>query len=258
MPRTTSEVALVTGASSGIGAEFAKQLSAGGYEVIMVARRAERMQELASQLPGPAHVVACDLANDARSLPAKVAALELGVDLLVNNAGVGAKGRFAESDLARDAEEVRLNCEAPVVLTRAFLPAMIERRRGGVITVASTAGFQPIPYEATYSASKAFARTFSDALSAELRGSGVRVLCVNPGPVPTEFQDVAGYGEWGPPVPGKIPPEQVVRESLRAFQRGSRTLMPGRVLRWYMRLNQPAPLSLKLRVVERMYRPSSP
>jgi short-subunit dehydrogenase len=250
-----SEVALVTGASSGIGAEFAKQLSERGYELILVARRAERLEQIAAELPAKAHVIACDLANDASSLPAKVAELGLEVDVLVNNAGFGTHGRFTEIDPARDAEQVRLNCEAIVTLTHTFLPGMLARRRGGVITVASTAGMQPIPYETTYSASKAFARTFSDALSGELRGSGVRALCVNPGPVPTEWQQVAGYNpDYVPPVPGKISAEQVARESLRAFERGRRTIIPGFVIRWYMRINKPAPLPIKLRVVERMYR----
>jgi short-subunit dehydrogenase len=252
-----SEVALVTGASSGIGAELAKVLSADGYEVILVARRAERMRELASQLRGTAHVLACDLVSEAGSLAEKVAALGLQVDVLVNNAGFGTHGRFAELDATREIEEVRLNCEALVTLTHAFLPGMLERRRGGVITVASTAGMQPLPYEVVYSATKAFARTFSDALATELRGSGVTALCVNPGPVRTEFQQVAGYGtDFLPPVPGKISAEQVARESLAAFKRGRRTLIPGAVMRWYMRVNAPAPLPLKLRVVERMYRPS--
>jgi uncharacterized protein len=250
-----SEVALVTGASSGIGAEFAKQFSERGYEVILVARRAERLEQLASELPGKAHVVACDLANDAGSLSGKVAELGLEVDVLVNNAGVGTHGRFTEIDPARDAELVRLNCEAVVTVTHAFLPPMVQRKRGGVITVASTAGMQPIPYEAVYSASKAFARTFSDSLSGELRGTGVRVLCVNPGPVPTEWQQVAGYrADYLPPVPGKISAAQVAKESVRAFERGRRTIIPGRVIRWYMRINKPAPLPVKLRVVERMYR----
>jgi short-subunit dehydrogenase len=250
------QVALVTGASSGIGAEFAKQLSARGYEVVLVARRAQRLEQLAAQLPGRAHVVPCDLAVEAASLAAKVAELGLQVDLLVNNAGFGTHGRFAEIDPARDAEQVRLNCEAVVTLTHAFLPGMVERRRGGVITVASTAGMQPIPYETTYSATKAFARTFSDALSGELRGTGVRALCVNPGPVPTEWQEAAGYApDYLPPVPGKISAAQVARESLRAFERGRRSIIPGAVIRWYMRINRPAPLNVKLRVVERMYRP---
>jgi uncharacterized protein len=251
-----SQVALVTGASSGIGAEFAKQLSERGYELILVARRADRLEQLASQLPGQSHVITCDLANDAPSLEGKVAGLGLEVDLLVNNAGFGTHGRFTQIDPAREAEEVRLNCEALVTLSHAFLPGMIERGRGGVITVASTAGMQPIPYESTYSASKAFARTFSDALNGELRGTGVHALAVNPGPVPTEWQQVAGYpADYLPPVPGKISAEQVASESLRAFERGRRTLIPGFVIRWIMRINKPAPVPMKLRVLERMYRP---
>ena len=202
-------------------------------------------------------MIACDLVNDAGSLAEKVTALDRQVDVLVNNAGFGTHGHLAQIDAARDAEQVRLNCEALVTLTHAFLPGMLERRRGGVITVASTAGLQPLPYEATYSASKAFARTFSDALSAELRGTGVRALCVNPGPVPTEWQQVAGYApDYLPPVPGKISAAQVASESLRAFERGRRTIIPGPVIRWYMRINGPAPLPIKLRVIERMYRPS--
>jgi short-subunit dehydrogenase len=251
-----AEIALVTGASSGIGAEFAKQLSRRGYEVILVARRVDRLEQLAAELPGTAHVIPCDLANDATSLAGKVADLGLRVDLLVNNAGFGTHGHFAEIDPERNAELVRVNCEALVTLTHAFLPAMVERGRGGVITVASTAGMQPIPFETTYSASKAFARTFSDALSGELRGTGVRVLCVNPGPVPTEWQEAAGYeAGYLPPVPGKISAEQVAQESLEAFERGRRTIIPGAVFRWYMRFTRPSPTALKLRVVGRMYRP---
>jgi len=251
-----AEVALVTGASSGIGAEFAKQLAGRGYELVLVARRAERMQKLASELPGAAHVVSCDLADEAAGLAGKVAELGVEVDLLVNNAGFGTHGRFVDIDPVRDAELVRVNCEALLTLTHAFLPGMVARRRGGVITVASTAGMQPIPFEISYAASKAFARSFSEALSAELRGTGVKALCVNPGPVPTEWQEVAGYDPgYLPPVPGKISAEQVARESLEAFDEGRRSIVPGAVIRWYMRVNSPAPVGLKLRVLERMYRP---
>jgi hypothetical protein len=251
-----AEVALVTGASSGIGEQFARQLSARGLEVILVARREDRLRELAERLPGTAHSLAFDLVADAAGLADRVAELGLDVDVLVNNAGFGTHGRFAETDAAREAELVRLNCEVPVTLAHAFLPGMLERRRGGIITVASTAGMQPLPYETVYAASKAFARAFSDALAAELRGSGVRVLCVNPGPVPTEWQGVAGYEPgYLPPVPGKISAEQVARESLEAFDSGKRTIIPGAVIRWFMRINAPSPTALKLRVAERLYRP---
>lgn len=251
-----SEVALITGASSGIGAEFARALSARGREVVLVARRAERLEQLAAELPGTAHVVACDLITEAGALGERVSALGVDVDLLVNNAGFGAYGRFVEIDPEADAEQVRVNCEAVVRLTHAFLPAMVQRGRGGIINVASTAGMQPLPYEAVYSATKAFARTFSAALAAELRGTGVRVLAVNPGPVPTEWQQRAGHSpEETHGVPGRISARQVVEESLAAYDRGRRSIVPGRTIRWYMRLNRPTPEAVKLRVVERMYRP---
>jgi short-subunit dehydrogenase len=249
-----AETALVTGASSGIGEHFARQLAERGYELVLVARRADRLEALAEELPVTAHVLTCDLAHDANELIGQVKELGVEVDLLVNNAGFGQRGHFRDSDAERDAEMVRLNCEAVVVLTRAFLPRMVERGRGGVITVASTAGMQPLPYEAVYSASKAFALTFSDALHAELRDTGVRVLAVNPGPVRTEWQRVAGYDEDTSTMPGKIGPEQVVSESLDAYDKGRRSIITGRAFRWIMRGNV-GPRAVKLRVAERIYRP---
>jgi short-subunit dehydrogenase len=134
---------------------------------------------------------------------------------------------------------------------------MVQRGRGGIITVASTAGMQPLPYEAVYGATKAFALNFTEALHMELKGTGVRALAVNPGPVPTEWQQVAGYDESGAKMmPGAIEADQVVREALRAYDRGKRSLVPGRFFRNFMRLNAPAPRAVKLRVSERMYRPN--
>jgi uncharacterized protein len=153
---------------------------------------------------------------------------------------------------------VRVNCEAVVVLTRAFLPGMIERGSGGVITIASTAGLQPLPYEATYGASKAFATNFTEALHAELRGTGVRALAVNPGPVPTEWQQVAGYEETGGEMmPGAIEADQVVGEAIRAFERDRRALVPGRFFRNFMRANNATPRGMRVRIAERLYRPKS-
>lgn len=249
MPQT----ALVTGASSGIGEQFARQLADRGDDVVLVARRADRLEALAAELPTTAHVLPCDLATEAASVAGRVAELGVEIDLLVNNAGFGTSGRFLDHDPARDAEQVRVNCEAMVTLTHAFLPGMVERRRGGVINVASTAGLQPIPYESVYAATKAFAISFTDALHIELRGTGVRALSVNPGPVPTEWQEVAGYDSVGV-VPGEISAEQVARESLAAYDRGRRFLIPGRVIRWFMRATAPAPRALQLRVTERIYR----
>jgi uncharacterized protein len=249
-----SETALVTGASSGLGEQFARQLSARGYEVILVARRIDRLKRLASELPGPAHVVAFDLLDDAIALKPKVDELGLDVDLLVNNAGFGSYGRFPELDTQRDADQVRLNCEAVVTLTHAFLPSMLDRGRGGIINVASSAGMQPLPYEAVYSASKAFALRFTEALWEELRGTGIRVLAVNPGPVPTEWQKIAGHEDTSV-VPGAISAEQCVAEALAAYDRGRRSVIPGRRIRWFIRATKPSTRGLQLRITERMYRP---
>jgi short-subunit dehydrogenase len=249
-----SETALVTGASSGIGEQFARQLSARGHDVVLVARRADRLERLAEELRGAAQVVPCDLATAAADLKPRVDELGLDVDLLVNNAGFGTYGRFVELDPRREAEEVRLNCEAVVTLTHAFLPPMLERGRGGLINVASSAGMQPLPYEAVYSASKAFALNFTEALWEELRGTPIRVLAVNPGPVPTEWQAVAGHDD-GPAVPGEISAQQCVAEALDAYDRGRRSVIPGRRIRWFMRATRPSTRGLQLRIAERMYRP---
>jgi short-subunit dehydrogenase len=248
-----SETALITGASSGIGEQFARQLADRGHDLVLVARRTDRLEALAAELPTTVHTLGCDLGTDAAGLPARVGELGAQVDLLINNAGFGTHGRFWEIDGSRDAELVRVNCEAVVTLTRAFLPAMVERGRGGVIVVASTAGMQPLPYEATYAASKAFALNLADALHTELRGTGVRCMSVNPGPVPTEWQEVAGFDDTQMP-PGKISAERVVRESLAAYDRGARSFVPGTLMRWLMR-GAVGPRAVKLRVMERAYRP---
>ena len=250
-----AETALITGASSGIGEQFARQLAARGHDVILVARRKERLEALAEELPTIAHVIEADLAAEADKLPDKINKRELKVDLLVNNAGFGLRGHFADLDPKRAAEMVRLNCEAVVTLTHAFLPGMIERGRGGVITVASTAGMQPLPYETTYAATKAFAISFMEALSMEMRETGVKCLVVNPGPVRTEWQSVAGYDENTRIVPGMIGAEQCVRDSLHAYDRGKRSVIPGRLMPWVMRATV-SPKPIKLRVSERIYRPN--
>jgi len=250
------ETALVTGASSGIGEQFARQLAARGHDLVLVARRADRLEALAAEIPTEARVISCDLAAEATLLAGRVKELAVDVEILVNNAGFGTSGPFVENDAAREAQEVRLNCEAVVTLCHAFLPGMLERRRGGIINVASSAGMQPIPYEAVYAASKAFALNFTDALHTELRGSGVRVMSVNPGPVPTEWQQIAGYPEErAGVVPGQISAEQAVSESLEAWDRGRRSVIPGRTIRWFIRATQPSPRALQLRITERMYRP---
>jgi short-subunit dehydrogenase len=249
-----AQTALVTGASAGIGEEFAKQLAARGHDLILVARRKDRLEQLAERLPTTAHVIECDLGSEAAKLPDEVAKLGVDVDLLVNNAGFGLRGHFTELDADREAEMVRVNCEAVVTLTHAFVPTMIQRSHGGVITVASTAGLQPLPYETTYAATKAFAISFMEALSMELRNTGVRCLVVNPGPVKTEWQSVAGYDENTRIMPGMITAEQCAVDALRAYDKGRRSVIPGRLFPWVMRATV-APKPVKLRVTERIYRP---
>ena len=247
--------ALVTGATSGIGAAFVERLAADGRDLVIVARDRDRLEATASAARG--HGVAVEVLPADLAVPTdrdRVAERVGAVDLLVNNAGFGNHGHFLEVDTESEAEMVRVNCEAVVILTHAFVPAMVERGRGGVITVASTAGFQPLPYETTYSASKAFAKTFMDALNIELKGTGVKAMSVNPGPVPTEWQEIAKIPEESIP-PGSISAEECVAQSLRAYERGKRQVVPGFLIRNMMRFNAPAPTGLKLKVAERMYRP---
>jgi uncharacterized protein len=255
-------VALVTGPTAGIGRSFAHQLAEQGYDLVLVARDKARLDaeadELRSAYGVSVEVLPADLVDRAElaTVEARLADRERPVDLLVNNAGFGFRGRFLELDPVREAEMVRVNCEAVVTLTHAFVPGMVERGRGGVITVASTAGMQPLPYEVTYGASKAFAISFMEALWMELRGTGVRVTVVNPGPVKTEWQGVAGYDESTPIPPGMITAEQCVSDALRAYDRNKRSVITGRFFPWFMRAAV-GPKGVKLRVAERMYRPRS-
>jgi short-subunit dehydrogenase len=189
------EWALVTGASAGIGAEFARALAREGVSCVLSARREERLRELASELEKSHHVatrvVAADLAtpDGADRLAAAVADLDLA--LLVNNAGFGHAGRFDRCDPQRLQEMVQVNCAAPVALTAKLLPRMLERGRGAVILTGSVAGRQPLPLHGVYAATKAFDLLFGEALAVELRDRGIDVLVIEPGPTETEFQQVA-------------------------------------------------------------------
>ena len=188
--------AVVTGASSGIGEEFARQLARRGYHLVLVARRKDRLELLASILSSvqetTAEALATDLTTD-RGLAAVSERIAVGdVELLVNCAGLGSVGEFAQLPVAREIEQVDLNARALLRLTHAALGPMIARGRGAIINVASMAGYQPVPYNATYAATKAFVLNLSEALHEEVRPHGVTVTCLCPGPVRTEFQHVAG------------------------------------------------------------------
>lgn len=186
-------VTLITGASAGLGAEFARQCRKRGDELVLVARRKDRLEALAAEL-GSAHVVAADLAAPGAParLLADVAALGLEVETLINNAGFGAAGAFVETPAERLLEMIDLNVRSLTELCRLVLPGMLERRRGAILNVASTAAFQAGPYSAVYYATKAYVLSFSEALYEEAKGKGVRVTALCPGPTATEFFEVAG------------------------------------------------------------------
>ncbi len=192
-------VALITGASAGLGAEFAKLFADDGHELVLVARRRARLEEIASALrminaKTRVHVIEQDLsvAGAGASVFARVGSLGLSVDYLVNNAGFGVVGKFGSVGLARELELIDLNVRSLVELTHLFLPGMLSRRSGRILNVGSTAGFQPGPYFANYYASKAYVNSFSEALSEELRGTGVTCTLLAPGATRTEFAGVAG------------------------------------------------------------------
>ena len=192
------KVALITGASAGLGVEFARQLSRRGHRLVLAARRKERLEALAKEL-GNARAVAIDLSKKdaAAKLLADIEANGETVDLLVNNAGFGLIGRFAELDAKRERQMIDLNVGALTDLCRAIAPQMIKRKSGAILNVASTAAFQPRPKMAVYIATKAFVLSLTEALHEELKPHGIHVTCLCPGPTRTEFGDVAGFGGNG-------------------------------------------------------------
>ena len=221
-------IALVTGASAGLGLEFARQLSAKGHRLVLVARRKERLDELAAKL-GNARAVEMDLSQSgaAALLMADIARHGETVDLLMNNAGFGLAGRFAELDGLRQREMIDLNCGALTELAHAVLPAMIARKAGSILNVASTAAFQPGPGMAVYFATKAFVLSFSEALHDEMKPRGVNVCCLCPGPTRTEFRSVSGFNPKGPA--GKVSADaaSVVRAGLEGLDHNRAVVVPG-------------------------------
>ncbi|HWH18359.1 MAG TPA: SDR family oxidoreductase [Allosphingosinicella sp.] len=221
-------VTLITGASAGLGAEFARQCAARGDEVVLVARRKDRLEALKAELGGKGHTVAANLARPEAParLIADIEALGLTVGTLINNAGFGLAGRFAGLPLDRQQEMIDLNIRTLTSLAHLVLPAMVERREGGILNVASTAAFQPGPGFAVYFATKAYVLSFSEALHQELKGKGVRVTALCPGPTRTEFGAVAGVASR------KLEPfsadaESVVAAGLRGLARNKTVVIPG-------------------------------
>ena len=261
-PPSDSSTALITGASSGIGLEIARELARRGHGVTLVARREERLRELAMEL-GDAHgvrteVIAADLGDQAQRdrVAGRLSELGLAVEILVNNAGFGGSGDASEADRERLLSMVRLNCEALLDLHARYSPEMAERGRGAVINVASTAAFQPMPGTATYAATKAFVLSFSEATHAELKGSGVSVTALCPGPVKTEFADVAGVGASEDSLPGVFwtSAEEVARAAVDGAERGKRVVVPGFVNRTGTLAGQHSPRMVVLPLVKRLWR----
>ncbi|MEO7634534.1 MAG: SDR family oxidoreductase [Sphingomicrobium sp.] len=194
----TTPITLITGASAGLGVDFARQLAGRGQRLVLAARRTDRLEALAGEL-GNARAVTADLAapDGVAKLLADIAAAGEHIDLLINNAGFGLGGRFAELDATRQREMIDLNIGALTDLARAAAPGMIERKSGAILNVASTAAFQPGPGMAVYFATKAYVLSFTEALHEELKPYGIKVSALCPGPTRTEFGKVAGFGEGG-------------------------------------------------------------
>jgi len=253
--------ALITGASAGIGREFARQLAGRAHSMILVARRDERLIELADHLKREhpklgVHVQKVDL-GDLDQLRAFFESLDrekLEVDLLINNAGLGDSGPFAQSDPDRNKEMTLLNVATLTLVTRHFLPQMIAKHRGAILNVSSSAGFLPIPLSAVYAATKAYVTSFSEALRAELYGTGVSVCALCPGPVVTEFQQVAKREGVKPNIGPKflvVTVEQVVRDALAALEADRPLVIPGFGMKFLMLLARLMPTPV-LRWVARM------
>ena len=231
-PKTaTKRRALVTGASSGIGEEFARQLAKKGYDLVLVARRGDRLEKLAaefSQAQGTiSEVVEADLGTTEGVISVEKRLAAGDVDLLVNNAGFATRGDFATMSIWRELEEIDVNVKALVVLTHAVLQPMLEKKQGIIINVGSTGSFQPVPYMSLYAATKAFVLHFSEGVHEEVKKQGVTVTCLCPGYVLTEFQQVAGLDERRLPNRGRLTPAQVVAAALKGAAEGRAIVIPG-------------------------------
>jgi uncharacterized protein len=224
----TTSVTLITGASAGLGVDFARQLSAKGKRLVLVARRKDRLDALVAEL-GNARAIAEDLSllGSIDRLIADLAAHGEHVELLVNNAGFGLTGRFAELNGKRQREMIDLNCGALTELAHAVLPGMIERKSGAILNVASTAAFQPGPGMAVYFATKAFVLSFSEALHEEVKKHGVIVSALCPGPTATEFGEVAGFGPSNLLDKVAADSASVVRAGLAGLESGKAVVIPG-------------------------------
>jgi short-subunit dehydrogenase len=251
----------VTGASSGIGAELARALARRGHSVTLVARRKDRLEQLATELGSTHRIRAEAIVGDlgepsGRDLvTAELQARGLIVEILCNNAGFGSAAPFVRLDREREIQMIRLNCEAVVDMSARYAPAMVERGRGAILNVASTAAFQPLPGQSTYAATKAMVLSFTEAIHQELAPSGIAVTALCPGPVHTEFVHIAGLDAVSETTPSFLwtTPESVAEAGISGLERGRRVVIPGAINRVGAMTGQHAPRSLFLRAASRFY-----
>jgi short-subunit dehydrogenase len=252
----TGQWAVVTGASSGIGQAVARVLAEQGVNLVLTARRLDRLEAFASGVKVETALCQADLneANAPGQIHDFVKSRGIQPALLVNNAGFGVFGEFREMDLDRHLQMVQVNCGAVVALTRLFLPDMIARRQGDILIVASTASFQAVPYQSTYAATKAFDLIFAEGIAEEVKRFGVRVCALCPGQTKSEFHEIANE-----PIPGAMSvhtAEQVARIGLNALARGKHYVIPGLSNRLGMELQRLAPRRLVTAISERLFRPA--
>jgi len=251
--------ALITGASAGIGREFARQLAGRAGSLVLVARRLDRLEGLRDELTkkDPNLNVRCravDLSqsNEVDELCSWLEREKITVDFLINNAGLGDRGSFATADSQRVWEMLAVNIVAVTTLTRALLPPMIQKRRGAILNVSSTAGFLPIRNLAVYAATKAYVTSFSEALRSEVRKTGIAVTALCPGPVATEFSEVAerASGKQQRPSPSfiHVPVEDVVRAGLEGIEHAKPIVVPGLVMKIAMLFVRLTPMAILRRV----------
>jgi uncharacterized protein len=251
--------ALITGASAGIGREFARQLAGRAGSLVLVARRRDRLEELRAELTKTdpkmnVHCRAVDLSQqiELEELCRWLEQEKIAVDFLINNAGLGDRGPFVTAEPERLRQMMAVNMVALTTLTRALLPAMIERKRGAVLNVSSTAGFLPLRKMAIYAATKAYVTSFSEALRAEVGKTGVTVSALCPGPVETEFSEVAqrstGKQYKASPEFVRVSVEEVVRAGLRGIERDKPIVIPGVVMKIAMLLVRLTPMAILRRV----------
>ena len=243
------KTALITGASSGIGRDIARELSARGWRLLLVARRRERLEALAKELQAPCRIYVCDVSKEKNCRWLYDRTREQDVSLLVNAAGFGVYGAFAETDLNRELEMIDVNIRAVHILTKLFLRDFMQKNEGRILNIASSAGFLPGPLLATYYATKNYVVRLSEAIAEELRtaGSAVTISCLCPGPVATEFNEVAGAND---PV-GALTSSQVAKQAVEGALAGKLLIFPGATVRLGAVAARLVPDRVLLRIVHR-------